>query len=299
MVAQCEKCYAYRQPFSPPVAPSAQAYCILICHFIEKLHTATDCQGKPYHTDMLCLKEAHTLLKPHFSRLLLPHMCCLSLWCTLKTPNNNKTTATAGVGHVQLNFLTAGRDQQWKSIFSFYTRPASIIQRCVLLGDLALSLSRTRSHSLSHICSPSAANYSPPPSRLATVSVKIFWHFKCLKFQLAAPTLSRLSPWISAGSGEMGYNLLDMLKSPHVVSVAIYLPAATHPDPSPPPLPFCLYPSTKLIPVKKDVPVIFLSSLFHSSLWSSFPSQPSIWLPVTCQNGTKCIHSLLYILIPS
>lgn len=68
--------------------------------------------------------------------------------------------------------------------------------------------------------------------------------------------------WISAVSEEIGYNLSDMLKSPHVVSVEIYLPKATRPDPSPPPPPsFCLYPSTKLVPVKKDVPVIFLSSL--------------------------------------
>lgn len=73
----------------------------------------------------------------------------------------------------------------------------------------------------------------------------------------------------------MGYNLLDMLKSPHVVSVAIYLPPATHPDPSlppPPPPSFCLYPSTQLVPVKKDVPVIFLSSLLLSLILFSFPA---------------------------
>lgn len=56
---------------------------------------------------------------------------------------------------------------------------------------------------------------------------------------------------ISAGSEESRYNLLDMLKSPNVVSVEIYLPKATHSDPSSPPS-FCLYPSTKVVPVKKD-----------------------------------------------
>lgn len=137
----------------------------LICHFIENLHTATDCQGKPYHTDMLWLKEwqeAHALLTPYFCS---SHICsafpCGACW---KPPNNNKTTATAGVGGVQLNFLTAGRDQHWQSIFCSYTRLASIIQRCVLLGDLALSLSSSRSHSLSHTCSRSAAKLLSPSS---------------------------------------------------------------------------------------------------------------------------------------
>lgn len=95
-----------------------------------------------------------------------------------------------------------------------------------------------------------------------TVSVKKkIWHFTCLKCLACCS-----HPFLHFHGSQLSQRRLviicQMLKSPHVVSVEIYLPKATRPDPSPPPpTSFCLYPSTKLVPVKKDVPVIFLYSL--------------------------------------
>lgn len=50
--------------------------------------------------------------------------------------NKSKREHSRWSCHVQLNFLTAGRGQCWEIISCSDTHPASIIQRCVLLGDL-------------------------------------------------------------------------------------------------------------------------------------------------------------------
>lgn len=78
-----------------------------------------------------------------------------------------------------------------------------------------------------------------------------WWFSKCSRASLtSSPSFSVQLSWLRGG---MRCNLSDMLKSLRVVFLAIYLPAAPHPDPS-----FWLYPSTKLLPVIKDVPVILL-----------------------------------------
>ncbi len=134
---------------------------ILICHFIQSLHIAADWQGKPYHTDMLWLKVAggrctytHALKTTLFQAAPPTYVLPFPAVCAENPQTNSKTATTAGVGRVQLNFMTAGRDQRWKSIFCSYTRLASIIQWCVLLGDLAPSLSSSRSHSLTQSSCP-------------------------------------------------------------------------------------------------------------------------------------------------
>lgn len=91
--------------------------------------TCTDTRKKNNKTQ----REA----EPHFggfSSHVLPFR--RGAWWTPVPWTRVKVTIAAGVGHVQLNFLTAGRDQRWKIISCSGTRPASIIQRCVLLGDL-------------------------------------------------------------------------------------------------------------------------------------------------------------------
>lgn len=172
-----------------------------------------------------------------------------------------KTTTTASAGRVQLNFLTAERDQHWKSIFCSDTRLASIIQRCVLLGDLTLSHSHIPSSGETTLPPP------PPPPPLLMNFSKIIWH---IKFELAALAHPRLSAGISAGSGEMAYNLSDVLKRPRVVSVAIYLSPTTHSDPSPPPAHPVFTHLLNFVRVKKHVPVI-PRLLSHPLLLPSHP----------------------------
>ena len=121
-----------------------------ICH--------TDCHGKKNLITQMysglkgCREAKNTQPKPHFYQAA-PPTCApphpAGVRSQKKAPrnnNNNKTAATAGVGRVQLNFQTAGRDQRWKSIFCSNTRPASIIQRRVPLGELTLSPSPALLH---------------------------------------------------------------------------------------------------------------------------------------------------------
>lgn len=116
-------------------------------------------QGKPYHTRYMAqlkgrLKHTHMHrhtrkktqreAEPHFggfSSHVLPFR--RGAWWTPALRTRVKATTAAGVGHVQLNFPTAGREQCWKIISCSDTRPASIIQRCVLLGDLIFFPSRS------------------------------------------------------------------------------------------------------------------------------------------------------------
>lgn len=164
-----------------------------ICH--------TDCHWKkPYHADVLRLKRVSGSKKRTAKTTLLPgcssHVCSASpcdARCQKKNPlrNNNKTAATAGVGRVQLNFQTAGRDQRWKSIFCSNTRPASIIQRRVPLGDLSLSPSPALLHADSLWLARPQQQTLPLP-RLLRCSWRFqdffyflffsqVWHLKCLK----------------------------------------------------------------------------------------------------------------------
>lgn len=120
-----------------------------------------------------CREAKNAQPKPHFYQAA-PPTCApphpAMPGAKKKTPlrNNNKTAATAGVGRVQLNFQTAGRDQRWKSIFCSNTRPASIIQRRVPLGDLSLSPSLPLRLSFTPTLSDSLALSSRPSPSLAS-----------------------------------------------------------------------------------------------------------------------------------
>lgn len=152
---------------------------ILICHFIENLHIATDCLGKPYHTEVLWLKElqeAQTLLTTHFSRLLLPLMFCFPCGACWKPPNNNKTTTTAGVGRVQLNFLTAGRDSTLE-IYLLLLHTPGLNNSAMRAAWRSCPLPLSGSCSLWDLLSLSGKLPSSSSSPAHGGFSKIFWHF--------------------------------------------------------------------------------------------------------------------------
>lgn len=83
--------------------------------------TCTDTRKKNNKTQ----REA----EPHFggfSSHVLPFR--RGAWWTPVPWTRVKVTIAAGVGHVQLNFLTAGRDQRWKIISCSGTRPACFLE---------------------------------------------------------------------------------------------------------------------------------------------------------------------------
>lgn len=263
-----------------------------------------------------CREAKNAQPKPHFYQAA-PPTCApphpAMPGAKKKNPlrNNNKTAATAGVGRVQLNFQTAGRDQRWKSIFCSNTRPASIIQRRVPLGDLSLSPSPALFHADSLWLARPQQQTLPLP-RLLRCSWRFqdffyfsffsqVWHLKCLKcLACRSHTLpvffSMHLSWLGGAGGD---NLADMLKSPHVVRVAIYLPRATHPDPSPPPPPprppsFCLYPSSKSCTCQERCSChLPLFPLPLSLILFAFPAVHKATLNMP-KWGWKCTHSLLF-----